>query len=54
MQKGSLPSQSEQMHMFALARQRRACTIAVVDTVYSNSRQPVKASIHRAFPLVFS
>ncbi len=32
LEKGALPSQSEQMHLGALARQRRACTIAVVET----------------------
>ena len=44
MQKDSLPSQSEQMHMFALVRQRRACTIAVVDTVYEDARVELRSN----------
>jgi hypothetical protein len=38
MQKGALPSQSEQMHRCTLARQRLACTMGVVDSLCMGAR----------------
>jgi len=38
MQNGALPSQSQQRQMFTLVRQRRVCTIAVVDSLGVNAR----------------